>query len=551
MKSISIVFIMKRFIFSFVATLLVMSTFAQTKLELAQQAMDNDDYPTVIQYTTEQLKENPKDIKALTMRAIAFLSQGDHASALVDVNAAIKCWNKKCDMALGNLYCLRGLVYENAEQYKSALNDYNTAIKKDKKNPYCYESRAKLYYKYEMYAEAEADYRKAYALDQSNTDNAIEVARCLLKQSKNDDAAQVLDKIIKYEPKNAEALRLRAVIYFYDREFTSTIDYYTAYLSIDPQGDLDLLLYSAAKEYAYALKVVSGKIKNPENEDYHFYWLGVRARIHQVKDQYQDALNDLQTMQAMLADSATNTFVLYQSAICHYELYEYTEAAKCLTKLIDASNAEDFPSELYLRRGACYDNMGNYDLAISDFSKVIEEDIDYAPFAYCNRGVTKEVQKDYEGALEDYNKGLLLDETHLGMHMYRGRLLLFQKQDSLRANIDFEYILARDTTPQSSSVRHYALLYSGKPAEAVEWMNKVLENDPSDGNYYDAACLYARMGHPEEAIRYLKTSLEMGYRNLINLETDEDLDSLREREDYKDLLAKYKKEKIGSLFNKL
>lgn len=541
---------MKRLIFLFVATLLAMSTFAQTKMELAQQAMDNNDYPTVVQYTTEQLKENPKDVKALTMRTIAFLAQEDNTSALADVNAAIKCWNKKSDVALGNLYCLRGMIYESAEQYKSALQEYNTAIKKDKKNPNCYESRAKLYYQHEMYVEAEADYRKAYSLDQSNTEYAIEVARCLLQQGKKEDAAEVLDKIIKYEPKNAEALRLRAAIFFYAGDFISTIDCYSAYLSLEPQGDLDLLLYSAAAEYAYALKVVSGKIKNAENDDYRFYWLGVRARIHQVKDQYQDALKDLQTMQAMLTDTTTNTFVLYQSAICHYKLYEYAEAAKCYTKLIEASNAEYFPSELYLRRGACYDNMGNYDLAILDYSKVIDEDIDYAPIAYCGRGVTKDVQKDYEGALEDYNKGLLLDETNLGLHMYRGRLLLFQKQDSLRANIDFEYILARDTTPQNS-IRHYALLYSGKPAEAVEWMNKVLENDPSNGNYYDAACLYARMGRPDEAVRYLKTSLEMGYRNLVHLEADEDLDTLRDRQDYKDLLAKYKKEKINTLFNKL
>lgn len=540
---------MKR-LFLFIASLLTLSSFAQTKMELAQQAMDNDDYLTVIQYTTEQLKETPKDVKVLAMRTIAFLAQEDYSSALVDANMAVKCWNKNCGIALGNLYCLCGLVYENAEQYESALNEYNTAIKKDKKNPKCYEARALLYYKHKMFAEAEADYRKAYELDQSGTDKAVEVARCLVLQNKQDEATQMLDYIIKYEPKNAEALRLRAAIYFYVGDLTSTIDYYTTYLSIEPQEDLEILLSSAASEYAYALKIVSGKIKNAENDDYRLYWLGVRARIHQVKEQYQDALKDLQTMQAMQTDTATNSFILYQTALCYYELYEFDEAAKCYTKLIDASNAENFPSELYLERGYCYDYMGNYELAISDYSKVIDEDIDYASVAYYGRGLAKYVLKDYDGALEDYNKGLLLDETDLYLRINRGRLLLLQKQDSIRANIDFEYVLARDTIPQNS-IRHYALLYSGKASEAAEWMNKVLENDPSAGKYYDAACLYARMNRPDDAIRYLKTSLEMGYRGLVHLEADDDLDSLRERQDYKNLIIKYKQEKISSLFHNL
>ena len=539
---------MKR-LFLFIATLLAMSTFAQTNMELAQQAYDTDDYASVIQYTTEQLKVNPKDVKALALRAAAFLYEDDQVSALTDVNAAIKYWNKKCEIALGNLYCLRGIIYESEEQYDAALKDYATAIKKDNKNPYCYKSRANLYYQLGMYDKAEADYRKAYELNNTNTDYAISLARCLSDQDKNEEAAQILDKIVKYEPKNIEALRLRAVMYFHERDFISAIDYYTAYLSLEPQGDLGILLYSAREEYAYALKVISNKIKNPQNEDLHFYWLGVRVRVYQLKNQYQDAINDLQTMQAMLADTVTNTFVLYHSAVCHYELYEYADAAKCYTKLIAAST-DYFPSKLYLARGACYDNMGKYDLAISDYSKVIDEDLNYAPKAYCNRGVTKEVLKDYDGALEDYNKGLLLDDTNLAIHMFRGRLLLFHKQDSILANIDFKYILEHDTTLQNS-IRHYALLYSGKPAAAEEWMNKVLENDPSYGNYYEAACLYSRMNRLDEAMRYLKTSLDMGYRNIVHLETDSDLDPLRNRQDYKDLIEKYRKQKIQSIFNKL
>ena len=73
-------------------------------------------------------------------------------------------------------------------------------------------------------------------------------------------------------------------------------------------------------------------------------------------------------------------------------------------------------------------------------------------------------------------------------------------------------------------------------------MNKVIENDPDDaGNYYDAACLYSRMGESDKALEFLRTAFEKGYRRFAHIEMDDDLGEIKHWPEYKDLILKYRK----------
>ena len=72
-------------------------------------------------------------------------------------------------------------------------------------------------------------------------------------------------------------------------------------------------------------------------------------------------------------------------------------------------------------------------------------------------------------------------------------------------------------------------------------MNKVIENDPDNaGNYYDAACLYSRMGETDKALEFLRTAFEKGYRRFAHIEMDDDLGEIKQWPEYKDLILKYK-----------
>lgn len=122
----------------------------------------------------------------------------------------------------------------------------------------------------------------------------------------------------------------------------------------------------------------------------------------------------------------------------------------------------------------------------------------------------------------------------------RGQIHL-KKGETAEAAEDFETVLQMDTTVVDGSCRQYALHFLGRDDEADEWMQKLIDDEPyKAGHYYDKACLYSRMGRTDEAVEALGTALEMGYCKFPHIEHDDDMDPIRERDDFKALMDKYK-----------
>ncbi len=79
---------------------------------------------------------------------------------------------------------------------------------------------------------------------------------------------------------------------------------------------------------------------------------------------------------------------------------EYDKAISCFTKALKARRK--FP-EAYCNRGIAYYEKGNYDRAIPDFNKAIELNPDFAD-AYYNRAIVYYHKKEYDKAWEDVHK---------------------------------------------------------------------------------------------------------------------------------------------------
>lgn len=540
---------MKKIILSLLC-ILSMQLMAQTNMELAKQALDNEDFNSVIEYTTMQIKETPKSADAYALRCVSYLNVPDYRKALEDATLAIKYWNKKSELKRANVYALRAMVYETIGDIQNALVDYNMGIKKDKKNAEAYSDRAEFYYRMEHFNEAIIDYKSAIKLQPKQSQYAIEIARCFVAIGNFDEAENLLIQILRYEPKNDEANRLLAMVYMYQGENIKSIDQYIQYLTLAGQGDLDVLMYVGSQEFAYALKAISKQVTSLDNS---MYWVGVRARLNQENKRYKDALEDLQRLEKYYGDSVDAPFVYYQTSLCYDALYEYSKAIRYYTALIKYEERMGYPSAItFINRASAYRNNAEYDKAIVDCNRALELSADYAYFAYYQRGWIKEMIHDNEGALEDYNKSILLDPTYAYSYLMRGEQYLIHSHDSLSAKRDFEQVLALDTIPEGRSCRQYALMFLGYQNEAKAWMNQILAAEPEDaGNYYDATCLYARMGEQKQALTFLRQAFEHGYRNFNHLIADDDMDAIRNLQEYKDLIAKYRQEKVLELFDKL
>lgn len=523
----------------------VMSLVAQQTAQI-RQLLDSAQYAEAAQLCTIELQQYPKNGMLYRYRAVANIMQEQYGMALQDIDMLLK-YAKTSGVSVSDVYRLRGTTYMYAGELQKALDDYTTAIKKDKKNADAYTDRGELYYQMENYAAALADYKAASKLAPANDSYLVEIARCTLQLGKPDEARAMLTSITMLYPYNAEAWRLSAGLAMLNGETTKFIDQYIYYLNLGYNetgrfGDTDILIAAADTEYPYLLNAVSEQISRLTDYPQLFYQ-GVRVRIYMAKGYYADAINDLDRMEK--TEGTADPFVLANRADCYQNTGQYRKALADLTALLNIN--ADY-AYAYINRGCCYQRIGDYTNAINDFSYVIQNHPSNAAVGYYLRTIIQWEQKRYDDALSDISRCIELSPM-VDAYLWRGRLELIQG-DTAQAKIDFEYVVAADTT-MDGSARHYALHFLGRDAEALAWMDSVLMAEPNSDNYYDAACLYALTGRTEQALNAFDKALSLGYRDFQHIAADTDLDAIRDLPRFTEILNKYRQQEVQSKFDLL
>lgn len=136
---------------------------------------------------------------------------------------------------------------------------------------------------------------------------------------------------------------------------------------------------------------------------------------------------------------------------------------------------------------------------------------------------------------------------------YRQRLALCRKAGQALKDLDFALQQPAAEVPLLLDMRVRFLLKEQKLPAAVGTAAKIKElagNKPEQ--LYDAACAYALCAgaarNPvanapgleklaEEAMALMKQAVAKGYKDAAHMKQDKDLDALRERDDFKKLLA--------------
>lgn len=99
--------------------------------------------------------------------------------------------------------------------------------------------------------------------------------------------------------------------------------------------------------------------------------------------------------------------------------------------------------------------------------------------------------------------------------------------------------------------RSEALIRLGQTAEAVTEVGQLRKlNDWNATQWYDFACVYAvaadeiadeKQNYADRAMEVLQKAVRAGYKDTAHMKEDKDLDSLRERDDFKKLVAELEK----------
>lgn len=528
---------MKRFQLLLISCLFAMTTFAQGYSEqqieaVMDSAFTNPNY--ALRWADGAIAQNPKCSDAYFLKACVYFVQEDYLSTLEVLNKALGLVSKKSVIPKYDMLCLRGLIYERVEDYELALTDYTIAIETNPTEVDAYESRILLYKNLEQYDKAEADCRMLLNVKDSLA-YKLELASVLTYQEKTDEALDILNKIIKYQPKQVLPYATRSWVNYVAGNGQAAISDYITFMALEGDYSLDHLVTYSAMDYTYTIGALSNLVSSDSEN---LTWLSARIRVNIAQEDYEAALTDLDVLETV-ADKSP--FSLYQRAQCYQGIYEFSKQVDAITALIALMDTED--ADLYTMRGVAYRNMGNTDAAFTDFDKALQ----IAPTsisALAERGWTKYMLNKDEAALKDFTTAITYAEPNAWLHIQRGSI--YQSLgDSIKAKTDFEMAMQLDTI---SSTYAFALVHLGKKQQAINVMKAIVaENTEDAGEHYDLACLYSLANMKSESIIALKRAVELGYKGFHHMQFDRDLDNIREEQGYKELLNNITKSKVSKM----
>lgn len=494
------------------------------------EAMQEQKYDEAIEYFNKDIQENPKNGYSFVWIANLRDYRHEYGKALTAVDLALKYLPKKDVDYVAFAYSVRAGVYLHLEDSVKALSDFNEAIRLKPKEYQSYEGRAQLYYELEKYDLADDDYRKMIELKPGEVMGYMGLGRNANAQKRWNDAIKQFDYVTKLANEYSSGYSFRAESYIgLEKWHEATDDLVTA---LGLEGDRKALsLAFDLKEPALTMLISKMKVQSIKSPN-EARWPYIIASLYQRDKKFNKAIENYEEANKRNASPA----LLSRISNCYYEMGAYEKA---LNKINQALNMDSTDLNNIERKANILYEMGDPKSAIDVYSQVLNTQPEYA-FGYYRRGWFKELFGDNDGAIEDLTMCIVLDPEASYALGTRGDIYAKLGKKEL-ADADFRKVIEIENTPEKYECIHYAYQGLGQHDKAIEMMNRIISKDEDKaGSYYDAACLYARMNNKQKSIEYLEKSLELGYRRFAHIDRDPDMAPIRDMEEFKSLIRKYK-----------
>lgn len=477
----------------------------------------------------KELKDNPKNGYAYSWIGAIYIKLEEYGSALSAIKNSLKYLPAKDEDFVANSYKALSTVYLNVQDTLQAYTTLGDGLKAYRNNEDLLETRAQLYFEQSRYEESNKDYQHMIDVNPGNEMGYMGIGRNLKMQKKYSEAIAVFDKVTKLSPNYSSGYAFRAECLFAQKKYEAAIDDVITALSVDINDrkaihHLIELSDSVYEDVIAHLKVQAIKEKKTVNW---YYCLGI---VSEHLKYYQDAIGYFEN--GIKVDAIP---ILEQHiAECYHKLQDFDNAIMHIDK---AYNLDSEDQTILINKAEILADAFRYTDAIEVISEVVDANPDY-DYGYRLRAGYKERVTDYKGAIEDMAIAVILapeDASH-----YAFRAYLYSKVgDNTKAQRDCQKILESDTIPNASSIAMYAYQGLGEDAKAIDFMTSVIEKDSTNnGVYYDAACLYGRIGNYEKSLKFLQIAIEKGYDDYLHILQDYDMDVLRNRKEFLDLIEK-------------
>ena len=498
------------------------------------EAMQDEKRQEALGFFNKDLKENPKNGYSYSWIAMLRGQNEEYGRALTAADLAIKYLPKKDAEYIIFAYTTRAGIYLHLEDTVKAMSDYDTAIKVKPDEGALYEKRAQIYFEQERYDLAAADYHKMIELNPGDVMGYMGLGRNANEQRNWTEAIKQFDYVTKLSSDYSSGYSFRAESYIGLEKWNEATDDIVSALALEWDRKA-MYLATTLKEPAFTMLVSKMKIQSVKSPN-EARWPYVMGTMYQHEKQYKKAVEAYEEANKRNASPA----ILRWVAHCYSEMGLYENALNSIDQALNMDSTDLVNLE---RKANILYEMGNAKSAIDVYTQVLNTQPEYA-FGYYRRGWFKELTGDFDGAIEDLSICVVLDPEESYAFETRGDIYLRQSKKEL-AEADFLKVIEIENTPEKYSCIHYAYQGLGQYDKAIEMMDSIIAREEDRaGSYYDAACLYSRMDNKQKALEYLEKSLELGYRRFAHIERDQDMDPIRDMEEFKALILKYKQSDV-------
>lgn len=488
-----------------------------------------DDQNEAMNFLQKEVAENPKNGYAYYWIGSLYEDNDMPIDALEPTNKAIGLLKKDKEY-ITCAYRRRARINQMLGNEKEALNDWSMALKANPKDVSTYNDRGEFYYWQGLYAEADADFDRICKIEPTNPLGYGGKGRNAIAQENYKGAVELLTYCLKLDPAYSQGYAFRAEAYMKQELMNECIDDIIKALAIDGNSKALGLMQEIENPY---VNVLISKLKIQQNkEPNEIVWPLCVGAVHEREEMYTKAI---EAYKAALKIEQSD--VPYgKIADCYSELGYYELALENINRAMEL-DPEDV-NYVAKKADLLYD-MGRGKEAIATFDDFIKLVPEYFS-GYYRRGFMKENLGDVDGAIEDYSMAIVLDPSCAYAYLGRADQYMLKGNKEAAMN-DYKMVVQLDTVASENTCVQFAYYGLGDYESAKSVQYALLDKMPTAGNYYNAACLFARLGENGTALNYLKISFEKGYRRFAHIRTDDDLASIREMSGYKALIEEYEK----------
>lgn len=492
---------------------------------------DKGNYNEAKEFFEKEIKEHPDNGYAYLNLAVIEYGNRQYDAIFPKLDKALKLIPKKDKDKQSLSYALRGETYLAMGDTLASLKDFSTGLSLNPDNDIILENLGDIYYAQGNYDESDKNYQRMTQLNPGEVQGYMGLGRNQYKRGNYEDAIKQYDKVVNMFSEYSKGYSFRADAKLQQGKYVEAADDIMKALDIDWDGKAHYLLsqFPDDKTSLVIAKLKGMAVKNPHDAMWPYY----AAQVYKSKDNYNSAIEELNKAY----DIDAHPVFLSMLTDCYQELGDFNKALEYVDKALELRPDDD---TLIGTKGDILGEAGDTQGAIEIWSEYIDLNPDFFG-GYYRRAFFEDNANMTDKALEDYDMAVTLDPSYAYAWLGKGDMHE-RKGEKDKAIAAYQKVVELDTVPEiGSSCAMYAYLALGQKEKAVEFMDKLIEKNPNyAGNYYEAACLYARMGDLDKSLANLARSMESGYHKFHHIMEDDDLADLRGTPGFMELMEQYR-----------